>query len=37
MVIVVGGSHPGVDRIVAAAASINPRIWQPLISLQSGP
>lgn len=26
MVIVVGCSHPGVDRIVAAAASINPRI-----------
>jgi 7,8-dihydropterin-6-yl-methyl-4-(beta-D-ribofuranosyl)aminobenzene 5'-phosphate synthase len=26
MVIVVGCSHPGVDRIVAAAATINPRI-----------
>lgn len=26
MVIVVGCSHPGVDRIVAAAAAINPRI-----------
>jgi len=26
MVIVVGCSHPGLDRIVAAAASINPRI-----------
>lgn len=26
MVIVVGCSHPGIDRIIAAAASINPRI-----------
>lgn len=26
MVIIVGCSHPGIDRIVAAAATINPRI-----------
>ena len=27
MVIVVGCSHPGIDRIIAVAASINPRIY----------